>query len=516
MQNHHSENNLPAKSTSLKQSHGNHLVRKWASNSLFSLEGKNDLLAGYAHYLCNKYEIPLEAGYLISIGAVTAATGSARKLEAFVTMAPALNITLVSDTTTGLRLAVEEAFQPLVRTARRVIADRRFLTPQMIKERKLALMEKYSEVHRLEDQYELERSPWVAKYGRNFESEHAKFFENNPQDFQKTGLDALKLRNETDRENVRLEFEERPGFLLEGISPTELVESQALSADRSVFNLDIYGNTWSALVAERPSVSRRIALELSMNWRGAPYLRNGEFVPSATISSLSVLGLPEFNRLWNCHGEADNLIRTILLVADAGFSASIAIPKAEIPADIQSRFSKLLLTLLNFRHSDRDVAVALSPEAQEVVLEFLSDVKLAEKQPQHYDRDVVRSVMFHALRFALILHLGANKTEAKEVTAETMRRGCHLSLWCAAGALHILDQLHHSPVSGEDNIEQEVLIMAARVRQKGPLKKRELFRTFHDQRSSKHLPILEEALSRGVLVETDDGTLRLPGPENLE
>lgn len=58
-------------------------------------------------------------------------------------------------------------------------------------------------------------------------------------------------------------------------------------------------------------------------------------------------------------------------------------------------------------------------------------------------------------------------------------------------------------------VDEEVLAMVVRVRKKGRVTKRQLFRSYNNQDYARLTPVLESAISNGLLIEAEDGKVAL-------
>lgn len=88
------------------------------------------------------------------------------------------------------------------------------------------------------------------------------------------------------------------------------------------------------------------------------------------------------------------------------------------------------------------------------------------------------------------------------VDEKEMRTAIALALEQARAAMSVMGSRadNREGTGGDDRAVEE---MVGRIKSKGPLRRRELFRTYHDQRSKRHAPVLEQALALGLIQEND-------------
>ncbi len=499
--------------TSIEESPTSALVEKWEAFPLAECEQEDDILSDYANYLARQFRLPMESATLIACSAVIASAGSTRSLigPGSVETPLSINLLLVGESTTMPHLAATEAFSSLTTLIRHYVWNRQHFTKETFAEDNHRITELLQKARGLDTKAQDNRAEWRKRSGDDYEETWRKVFSGNPSDYMKYEKESAELRNEAFAMHAKLRLEQYPGVLVENALPEELLSNHKISADGTVFNLDLNGSTWSNLVSERPKKAREIAQRIASGWQKSAYISRSEFFPAAALSSLVLMDTARFTRVWQNSAITESGLRRMLLVTNLSAPGTPADRDREIPDNTKGRFYDLKLKLLHYRDWKKNEIVPLSLDAQKVFFTFVKDVQQAEEDPNLRPREFLQSAAQHALRLALALHLGAGRTEEDEVSAETMRKACHLVVWSATSAKSIFDQVESATLqSCGDAVDEEVCAMVIRVRRKGKLTKRDLYRSYHDQRSVKLSPVLDKALNMGLLIEQDDGMLTLP------
>ncbi|MEN8713508.1 MAG: DUF3987 domain-containing protein [Verrucomicrobiales bacterium] len=501
----------------LNEAAGEMLAINWATYPLAEREEKDDILAEYAHYLARQFKLPMESATLIACSAVIAAAGSTRSLQGPGTITTPLTLNLVQagEAATMPYLAASETFQTLTVRVRKGFWARQHFEPGSFAEEEQRIGRLIEEAKVLDRKAQDDRNEWKRRSGDDYEEQWRTVFAANPPDFQQYEEEANEKRKKAFNVTAQLRLERFPAILLEGASPDEFLEVHKITPDGSIFNLDLEGQTWSALASERPQKARDVARRFGAGWRRSPYVSAGDFYPAATISSLMLMETPRFSRVWNSRVVEEGGLRRTLLVSSVDIPGTEANPERGIPGDARSRFHMNLMQLLHFRDWTKDENVVLSPQAQKIFFQFARDIQKAETGPVPLPREILQSAAQNVLRLSLALHLGG-RSEDEPVQAQIVRKACHLVVWSAFGAKTIFERAEPASFREVGDDEEAVLAMVVRVRRKGSLTRRELFRTYHDQRSARLMPVLEKALEMGVLVEQADGIVSVPDEEGDE
>jgi len=500
-------------------------LQTWTDGTLKIPEPEPNPLDAYSRYLSGYYKIPLEASYLISNSVINAAVAASIRLKGpgTNTTAAALNTMLVSESGARLQFAIEDAFHAIRPLANRMAVSRQTFTEKSAEDVKGRAAELLKQAGEMQSSAAKTRSPdnpnlkssdsdWCGPKWAVESSGIVTQDEMNERDACDAERKATALRRDAAKIISGYHFHDKPGFFVEGVLPEELVASHDLCADGSIFNLDIDANTWMSMTGLSRAKSREISSRLNAAWRAATVAQKGEILPASTISSLSRMSSDDFLKFWANPRTRENRLQSIILPVNTDFAGTYledVSTKNEHILQFFERTTKLLLQRIEGRQQED---ILLSREAKDMFLSFVGGIEgIANFQPQI--RELLRPAGSMALRQSLLLHLGNG--DSKQLSSQTMKRACHLTAWSICGTAHMLEnnQAHRRP--GTDDSDHEVWVMVAKVRKKGPLSRRDLFRTFHDQTSSLHLPIVEKALSKGLLRETDDGSLYAPDNKDL-
>jgi len=500
--------------------HSKDFLQKWTGDALAIPDAETNALDSYSRHLAGLYQISLETSYLISSAVINAAAGASIQLKgpgANTTVA-ALNTMLISQSSPRLRLAMEDSFQAVRPYANRMAVARQALTESRIEEVKQQGAELSKQFKELRLRAEKTRSPdnpnlkpseipgfdpqWLKdRFGTETQEEK------NEKEAALLDQKSAQMLSEATKLFSSFHFNKKPGFFVEGILPEELIESHDLCADGSIFNLDIDATTWMSVARLSPAKSRETGSRLAAGWRASPIARKGEILPASTISSLSQVGSAEFPKFWANRRIEENRLRSILLPANVDFSGYSVKKLTTRGEEVRAFFERTLKILFARLEGRQQTNVSLSQEAEAIFLDFVLEIESIPACSPIL-REIVQSASSMALRLALLFHLG--KGEASLLTPDTMKRACHIAAWCVSGTAHLLLSGMEQNAPGEDDLENEIWVVVAKVRKKGPLSRRELYRTFHDQSSSRHIPTVEKAISRGLLCENEDGSLSVP------
>lgn len=498
--------------TTQKEPETTSLASKWEPQSLSLRAGDDNALHSYASYLALQYKISMELATLIACSAVIAAAGCTRSLMgpgAIVTPA-ALNLVLVSDSNTAPHIAATDVFRTLIAQVNGFIRIRRNHTEEATREQTQEIGTLLQKAKELQSKAQQDREDWKRRCGEGFEEAWAAHFKNSPPDFQKYEAEADNFRQKAFEAHAQFRLEAAPAVLVQGFAPEELFEHHRISADGTVFNLDLQGVTLTSLASRRPSKVSEVSRLLMAGWQKTARVEKGEFIPAAGLSSLSLLEPARFSKVWLNETVRNSGLRKILMVIDPNSPGTRpSSTPDQLPGNHISKFHMLLQYLFFYRNIEKEEMVSLCREARKVFFRFLQDIESVESGKIRIPADLVHNAASHALRLALALHLGKNEEVAEDVDAETMEKACYLAAWCAQSGGSVIDQIK-AATGGVATGEEEVLAMVVRVRRKGKVSKRELFRSYHDQRSSKLLPILEKALELGLLEKDGSGLLHTP------
>ena len=496
------------------------LLQTWKDGTLVLPNEPTGASDSFSRHLSKLYGLPLEACHLISNAVTNAAVGSRVCLmgPGTISTAPAVNTLLISEGGTRLQLAIEDAFQALRPHALRMAIAKQTLTDKSVDSVKqqaanlLARSDKaLSSAAKTRSSDKPNPQPlefnwsdpnWATSLNGSDPQK-----EKDEQEACKLEQEAATLKAEATKVISAYHFQDKPGFLVEGPLPEELIATHDLCADGTIFNLDIDANTWMSLARLSSAKSRVVGSRFNAAWRASTVARNGEILPASTISSLSRMSSDDFMGFWTNPRIEENRLKSIILPANTDFAGSFHKEECQETGQIIQFYEGSVKLLLQRLEGKPPENIVLSREAQEVFLSFVGDIEDASSSHPGI-RDLLKSAGSTALRQSLLLHLGNGG--AKALTCETMKRACHLTAWCVCGTAQMLETQRKQRQNRPSDFDEEVWVIVGKVRKKGPLSRRELYRTFHDQASSRHQPIIEKALSRGLLRETEDGSLYAP------
>ncbi|MBA4150638.1 MAG: hypothetical protein H0X66_21200 [Verrucomicrobia bacterium] len=171
------------------------------------------------------------------------------------------------------------------------------------------------------------------------------------------------------------------------------------------------------------------------------------------------------------------------------------------PLSSQSNWDKQIQGLFQMR-SWPELPCPVSSEALRVMAKFHNELAAEVDGLSPEDASLVMSSVQLSWRFAFCLWL----------TEEN--RGA-LSQQTAATAVGLAKFYRPSvPVICRDDLQHEVIdeIIITRIRRRGPIRRRELYRTFNRQQKAIHEPVIDRLLATGRLEEDKDGRLLLPIP----
>ncbi|MCB1205935.1 MAG: hypothetical protein KDN18_16860 [Verrucomicrobiae bacterium] len=509
---------IPSEDTS--SSKAQELLLSWTDGTLANLGEGAGALDAFSRHLSQLYQLPLEACHLISIAVTNAAVGPGVCLAGpgFNSTVPALNTILISERGTKLQLAIEDAFYAIRPYANRLAIVSQTLTEKSVDSVKQRASDLLAQAELALSRAAKTRSPdnpnlkssdsdWCDPNWKPRRMGDETQEEKNEREASDLERKAAALREEATKVISGYHFHDKPGFFVEGVLPEELIASHDLCADGSIFNLDIDANTWMSMARLSPAKSRTVGSRFNAAWRASTVARKGEILPASTISSLSRMSFHDFTGFWTHPRIEENRLRSIILPANADFAGTFPDHTCTENGKILQFYERSRKLLFQRIEGKKREDIRLSEEAADLFLSFVDEIENALASHPGI-RELLQSAGSMTLRQSLLLHLGNGG--GKILTFDTMKHACHLTAWSVCGTAGMLENNQYRKQGGQSDSDHDVWVMVAKVKQKGPLSRRELCRTFHDQASSRHLPVIEKALSKGLLLEADDGSLYAP------
>jgi hypothetical protein len=255
-----------------------------------------------------------------------------------------------------------------------------------------------------------------------------------------------------------------------------------------------------------PAADRRALVRLIQSTVTGDDLALFDGVPCAGVG-ICTLWAVSADELLEIHrdrllGRPDNLANFLIVDADCEAPSSAPTP------EVESQWTgHLVEKLLPRRLECKRLEHHLESRAIERWDDFRTRAReQAGKEPACISAHL-RQLAGLSLRLALGYHLVMGMGEEREIALETYLRGRDLATKVSAAHVRNLrllqDRIYHQ------DLEAHMEVVVTKVRIKGPMTKRGIARSFHDQDYDRHIPAIEEALDRGLLQLSEDNRLEL-------
>ncbi len=330
--------------------------------------------------------------------------------------------------------------------------------------------------------------------------------------------DLVRLRSELILKIRKIVVRSRQLLLVEGRSLEELLQSCATSFDNTSHHLSTDGAVIPRLSGAPHRLLTALAQLSHRLWTSRFSGANLGGIHEGILSHHVFLRVRQAQQLINdakvrSSGLIDSFIYISLDETESG--------KHELELSVPSpwtEFIDVIGSLITTRESLQRRVLKLTDAADGELTFYLRERHRIAKGFGAACPSIMDRIGPLAMKFSLQLHLAREVQPEECVAVETVRAACLLTDAVLSGHLKILDQLEPSPTGGEDSLDRngEFEIILERLRVRGTLSRRELARTFHDQRVSKWEPKLAKAVELGKVVQIADGRFALPeGPNHV-
>lgn len=450
-----------------------------------------------AKQLSDQFSLPHEISLLLCLSPIAAVTGPSRSIQNpwELALPSTLHLIFTGDNLFSTRAAINHLFSDLLSEVRTQVKEQAAITPYKrntalasaflkFEEAKAAERKVYEKIRRRDSGEQLYLTEAIAlNSGTPLETR----LKNAAEEVQQHRSSVGELHQQF-----------RPAYIAEALPPQEFDNLKKLSFDGGVMNFDPEGTAIDLLLTTTQTLRRNAARALAAAFDGRTTVKRGNAIPSPWLSSISA---PDSQLVWRLfsHPElhAQNLPRCMLLV-DMGKEE----PQRSSPPPKSSQgeipMAGVLAELMRRRREGEDVLHHITHEAVDVFTAFGAEV--ANIPAAGALRDYISAWPSLALKIALHLHLGGGKHRQIEIGAEVMEEACDLvRLFGARMVLSLSSQQLLDRKQME--LEAEIELMVTKVRMKGPISRRELSRTYANQKTAFIEPVLLRAIERGSVRE---------------
>ena len=179
------------------------------------------------------------------------------------------------------------------------------------------------------------------------------------------------------------------------------------------------------------------------------------------------------------------------------------------PADAWSEFSQVCDELVKAREALLRTVYRLNREAEEEIGRYVRDRNAAAR-----GLGLERSAIFDRIRglvskFALMLHLCSEHRQEVSLGMETVKAACALADAALSGHLGLQRELAMREQTAVKQEGDVIEMIVERLLIRGPLNRRQLAQSFHDQKYTHWGPMLAQALASGRVARLPDGRFDL-------
>lgn len=494
------------------------LTTSWDKADLQEALTSNSFILWNALRLEARYGLPLPAGIMISCAVLIAVAGPCYSLTGphGVTVHPTLHLLMVTGSPGLVRMAVMETFGPLIAKAREDAANAGTLGEMRAAEIPKLADGCLAEARRLQAEADEDQARLEKYLSKSELEEHEATSSVHLANGRRLKASAEEKIQDARRLTAVADYARKAGTLVEGMPPSACLDPRERTFDHAKFNADVDARTWSALLGEKPSTRQKVAHRLAAGLSGTPVHLDGAAHPDCChLSSLAVMASSLLGRLLH-----DDVLRASGLAAQLW--PMLVEPEEADPASADEvQEGTGLPSLLSELHKERvfhskRVTWQLAWQAEVMHLGFLQDVTRLAMQLPGDEGALLQNLPDLALKLAVLLRLGMHGGRLRTDTIDEaeMRTAIAVALRLADAAVAALEQAGGS--GGDSSPDDPVVIeMVRKLTIKGPLRRRDLFRTYHDQRSDRLAPVLEQALALGLVEEREGWLLAATHPSTV-
>jgi hypothetical protein len=302
-----------------------------------------------------------------------------------------------------------------------------------------------------------------------------------------------------------LRLARRPLMLATGLNSQLLKQWKTRAFDRFITILRPHGGGLDDFVGLR-AADRREVVRLIQATVAGDDLALFDGLPCAGVGMNALWAIPP-DDLLAIHrdpllGRPENLANFLIVDLDCESDAQAPTPEAQ-----RQWTGHLVARLLPRRLSRKGFHYVLEAQAIEEYDDFRTRASEQAGKEAGCISAHLRQLAGLSLRLALGYHLVMGMGEEREIALETYLRGRDLATKVSAAHVRNLrllqDRIYHQ------DLEAHMEVVVTKVRIKGPMTKRGIARSFHDQDYDRHIPAIEEALDRGLLQLSEDNRLEL-------
>lgn len=442
-------------------------------------------------------------------------TGPARRVGARLGYAtpPSINVAFVTQTPIVLRTAIRHIFEPIIEAMRATMRTAALQDREHHREAILRLRLELLEAQDILDGATPKKTPDVRdacviskESAAQIAAFEAPFHRREAAERQKRLQAELRL----------LEYRLRPEILVEWIDAVELLDAHVVSFDSALVNLSLCGETLKSLCKVSTRELLMISRFFNASWLGHQTADRNQARPPQ-ISNVWVVDRETLIQAMTSEVKNLGVLNTFLLIDIDGLTVDSTPHPADDALDAWFR-------ILNreFFHCKKagEKAHFLSAEAAVCNEAFLNQL---ENEWSALDPEL-QPLAAHwpqlALKLALLLHVGGHDPAPPGHVTETGEPAPPIPVPDLIGqesikaAIQLTKNLaaRHSALIKSFAKEQskipdaDIQRMVAKIRQKQPITRRNLFRTYPRQSQALHDPVLARVLELGLAYE-DGGFL---------
>ena len=298
-------------------------------------------------------------------------------------------------------------------------------------------------------------------------------------------------------------------LLVEGGPLGALLLPGDLSIDGAVHNLSANGTIVARLAAAPARLLADLGEVTARVWTerfasAAPAANHGELLSHTLVLSQCQAAAFLGSRRIRTSGLIDQFLMIDLRCAKH--------PPANPPAGLEvawAEFAHVCNELAKARETLVQTVYGLNREAEEEIGRYVHDRNasakgLAPRQPAIFDR--MRTLVS---KFCLALHLCGEHRGEQLVGVKTVKAACFLADAAFSGHLALYRELALPEQTSLRQERDDVEVIVERLRIRGPLNRRQLAQSFHDQKTAHWEPMLAQAIASGKVARLADGRFDL-------
>ena len=275
---------------------------------------------------------------------------------------------------------------------------------------------------------------------------------------------------------------ERPGVICEALTADEVADLGKYSFDGSVFSISPEGDALAASLQQSLAKRRRLGRALFPTWSGdqPASSSSGRAISHLWVASSSLIEQAVEDPA------LEPFLRTFLIVDAGRGDISTSVPATD--------WDRMLTSLVEVRLRQTTIEYRLDQVGEELLTDYTNRTRERSRGLSERLARVTALWRRQVLKLAGIFHVTAGRVD-DVIPADSVVR-----------AIALMDEIGEEQLDARrspDSVERNLNIMVAKVREYGPLTRRQLFRRYDDQNYERLDAILRFGLERSVIREED-------------